>query len=93
MQPVGKVPLRSERSVELFETVRVDCCAPWTVKVQCRKPQMTISRKVHTVMMIDDAKGWLEITQLDEKTAHHLAKKFDAQWSCRYLCPKKGYLR
>jgi len=39
--------------------------------------------------MVDDATGWPEITQLDEKTAYHMAKKFDAQWLCRYPRPKQ----
>ena len=89
IQPVGKVPMRTERTVKPFETVRVDCCGPWTVEVQCKRPRKTITRQVHAVTMVDDATGWPEITQLNEKTAYHLAKKFNAQWLCRYPRPTR----
>ena len=78
MQPVRKVPLRMERSTEPFEMMRVDCCGPWTVEVQCQKPHKTFTRKMHAITMINDATGWPEIAQLEEKRAYHLAKKFDA---------------
>ena len=45
-----------------------------------------ITKKVHAVTMIDNAMGWPEIAQLDEKKAKYLAKRFDAQWLCR--CPR-----
>ena len=66
---VGKVPLRLERSLKLFEVIRVDCCGPWPVEVEIRnnRSRRTVTKKVHAVTMIDDATGWPKIAQLDEK--------------------------
>ena len=89
VQPIGKVPMRTERSVEPFETVRVDCCGPWPIEVLCKKPRKILTKKVHAITMIDDATGWPEISQLEEKKSYHLSRKFDAQWLCRYPRPKR----
>ena len=88
VQPVGKVPIRSERSGIPFEHVRIDCCGPWQIDVHCKKPKKVFRKEVHAATMIDDATTWPEIIQLEGKSAYHLAKKFDAQWLCRYPRPK-----
>ena len=88
VQPVGKVPIRSERVGTPFQVVRIDCCGPWKIEVQCRKPRKSMTREIHAVTMIDDATTWPEVVPLQGKTAYHLAKKFDAQWLCRYPRPK-----
>ena len=88
VQPVGKVPMWSERSSTPFDAVQVDCCGPWKIGVQCKRPKKTVTRKVHAVTIIDDAMAWPEVVQLEAKTAYHLAKKFDLQWLCRYPRPK-----
>ena len=35
VQPVGKLPIRSERSRTPFKNVRIDCCGPWQIDVHC----------------------------------------------------------
>ena len=59
------------------------------VEIRDNRSRRTVTKKVHAVTMIDDATGWPEIAQLDEKKAYHLAKRFDAQWLCRYPRPAK----
>ena len=81
--------MRTERSTRPFEVVQVDCCGPWKINVQCRRPKKTVTKEVHAVTIIDDAAGWPEIVRLEGKTAYHLAKKFDAQWLCQYPRPDK----
>ena len=88
VQPVGKVPIRSERVGTPFKVVRIDCCGPWKLEVQCGNPRKSMTREIHAVTMIDDATTWPEVVPLQRKTAYHLAKKFDAQWLCRYPRPK-----
>ena len=88
IQPVGKVPVRSERSGTPFDVVRVDCCGPWKLEVQCKRPEKVMTREVHAVTVIDDATTWPEVVNLEGKTAYHLARKFDSQWLCRYPRPK-----
>ena len=88
VQPVGKLPVRSERSGTPFEYVRIDCCGPWQIDVHCKKPRKVLKKEIHAATMIDDATTWPEIIQLEGKSVYHLAKKFDAQWPCRYPRPK-----
>ena len=88
VRPVGKVPIRTERSGTPFDVVRVDCCGPWKLQVQCKRPKKELTREVHAVTVIDDATTWPEVVQLEGKTAYHLARKFDSQWLCRYPRPK-----
>ena len=88
VQPVGKLPIRSEQSGTPFENVRIDCYGPWQINVHCKKPNKVFKKEVHTATMIDNATTWPEIIQLEGKSAYHLAKKFNAQWLCRYPRPK-----
>ena len=87
IRPVGKLPLRTVRSTNPFEIVRVDCCGPWAVEVRCKNPPKTITKQVFAVTLIDDATGWPEIEYLEEKSAFYLAKKVDSAWLCRYPQP------
>ena len=88
LQPVGKVPMRTERSCRPFEIVRIDCCGPWEINVKCDNPKKMLQKKIHAATIIDDATAWPEIIQLEGKTAYHLALKFDSQWLCRYPRPR-----
>ena len=69
VKPVGKVPMRSEQSGMPFEVVRVDCCGPWKVEMQCKRPKKTVTCKVHAVTIIDDATKWPEVVQLEGNRA------------------------
>lgn len=80
--------MRSARSGNPFEVVRIDCCGPWDIEVKVKKPKKVITKQISAATVIDDATAWPEVMQLDAKTAYHLARKFDAQWLCWYPRPK-----
>ena len=65
-----------------WEQVDVDLIGPWTVPVRTGS-----SYEFMALTCIDRVTGLSELIRIDDKTAQHVAAKFDECWLLRYPRP------
>ena len=77
---VGELATR-EAILAPWEEVHVDCIGPWTLDFQGR--EVTID----ALTCIDPVSNLVELLRVDNKTAAHVAMKFENNWLARYPRP------
>ena len=78
---VGKLAPRVVRAAP-WEQVDVDLIGPWSVDVRTGS-----AYEFMALTCIDRVTGLAELIRIDDKTAHHVASKFDECWLSRYPRP------
>ena len=76
------MPEREIRSLP-FEECAVDLIGPWTIQVR-DKPY-----EFNALTMIDTVSNLVELVQIDDKTAAHIARKYAQVWLTRYPWPAR----
>ena len=80
LRGAGHLPARDVRAAP-WEQVDVDLIGPWSVEVKTGKVF-----EFSALTSIDRVTGLAELIRIDEKTAMHVAAKFDESWLSR--CPR-----
>ena len=79
----GKVPIKVAET-NPWEILCVDLIGPYTVNSKGRSPF-----KLWCCTMIDPATGWVEIVEINEKSADEIINIVDQEWLSRYPWPNK----
>ena len=72
-----------EVTIAPWEEVHVDLIGPWTVPIRGREVEF------NALTCIDPVTNLAEIARIDQKTARHVAQKFENCWLSRYPMPMK----
>ena len=65
----GKLPLKEDKLIKLWDLLSVDLCGPWIVKYKFEEPQQLQEVKIWTLTMIDERSSWSEIAPIENKYA------------------------
>ena len=76
------MPERELRS-EPFEEVAVDLIGPWKISISGKTYEFNALTSIDTVTAL------VEIVQIENKTAEHVARKFAQSWLARYPWPER----
>ena len=78
----GKLALRDDKIIKLWELLSVDLCGPWKIKCKFEEAESDVKIQTKTVQIwaltiIDEGSSWLEIAAITDKYAEEIASLVD----------------
>ena len=82
----GQLPPKKV-SMIAWETINIDLVCPYTVT-----DKLGNDRTLLAMTCVDPAIGWIEISEIPEKSSARISHIFNSTWLVRYPRPKKSSL-